>query len=86
MRKASSSSEIKKPSQWQLRASGGKKEARRQKGDINEKTRREGGVTSRRLLSATYELAKALQENGGMGSEGAAEEFDLDLRHILFQS
>ena len=79
MRKPSSSSEIKKPSQWQLRASGGKKETRRKKGDINEKTRREGGVTSRGLLSATYELAKALQENGGMGSEGAAKESDLDL-------
>ena len=73
MRKTSSSSEIKKPSQWQLRASGGKKETRRKKGDINEKTRREGGVTSRGLLSATYELAKALQDNGGMGGEGAAK-------------
>ena len=73
MRKPSSSSEIKKPSQWQLRASGGKKETRSRKGDINEKTRREGGVTSRGLLSATNELAKALQDNGGMGGVSAAK-------------
>ena len=73
MRKSSSSLEVKKPSQWQLRVSGGKQETKRTKRDIDEKSRREGGVTSRGLLSATYELAEALQDNGGMGGEEAAK-------------